>query len=129
MSAILAETRTIALVGASSDPAKPSNRVMKGLLDAGFHVIPVSPREGEVHGQRAYPSLGEVPERIDIVGVFRPAQVTRPIAEEAVAIGAKVFWLQIDIVDDAAAHVARAAGPTVVMDRYLWQVARTMPAT
>ena len=90
---------------------------MKFLLGRGFHVIPVSPNETEVLGQRAYPSLAAVPEPIDIVDVFRRAEHTPGIADEAVKAGAKVLWLQQGISNEDAAARASAGGLTVVMDR------------
>jgi predicted CoA-binding protein len=113
---ILETTQTIAMVGASSNPSKPSYEIMKALLAVGFRVIPVNPTETEVLGQRAYGSLAEIPERIDIVNVFRRAEQTLEIAEAAVAIGAKVLWLQTGIVSEEAATRARAGGLEVVMD-------------
>ncbi len=113
---LLTETRTIALVGASSNPDRPSHGIMRKLLSAGYHVIPVTPRETEVLGQRAYPSLADVPEPIDLVNVFRRAEDTPPIAQAAVAIGAKALWLQQGISSDEAAAVAQAGGLVVVMD-------------
>lgn len=114
---ILSAARTIAVVGASSDPARSSHGVMKMLLGAGYHVIPVNPNESEVLGQKAYASLRDVPEKIDIVDVFRRAEATPPIAEDAVAIGAKTLWLQLGVVNDQAAATAQAGGLNVVMDR------------
>lgn len=114
---LLTSASTIAMVGASSDPTRPSHGVMKFLLDRGFHVVPVSPNETEVLGQRAYPSLAAVPEPIDIVDVFRRAEHTPGIADEAVKAGAKVLWLQQGISNEDAAARAKAGGLTVVMDR------------
>jgi predicted CoA-binding protein len=113
---ILETSQTIAMVGASSNPAKPSYEILRGLLAAGFTVIPVNPTETEVLGQRAYASLEEVPGPVDIVNVFRRAEQTPEIADEAVKIGAKVLWLQTGIVSEEAAKRARAAGLEVVMD-------------
>jgi uncharacterized protein len=114
--AILESTRTIAIVGASSDPARPSHRIMKMLIDAGYDVIPVNPRETEVHGRTAFKSLADVTVPVDIVDVFRPAQTTPAIADEAVAIGAKVLWLQLGISNEDAAARATDGGLVVVMD-------------
>ena len=113
---ILETSQTIAMVGASSNPSKPSYEIMKGLLAAGFTVIPVNPTETEVLGQRAYASLAEIPDRVDIVNVFRRAEQTPEIAEAAVAVAAKVLWLQTGIVSEEAAVRARAGGLEVVMD-------------
>ncbi|MHB0947757.1 MAG: CoA-binding protein [Gemmatimonadaceae bacterium] len=117
--ALLQGAPTIALVGASSKPDRPSHRIMRQLLDAGFRVIPVSPTEREVLGQRAYPSLAELPSPPDIVDVFRRAEEAPAIADDAAAAGAKVLWLQQGITSEEAAARARAAGLTVVMDRCL----------
>ena len=114
---LLSSARTIALVGASSDPRRPAHGVMKFLLRRGFHVIPVSPAETDVLGQKAYASLTEIPEPVDIVDVFRRAEATPDIADEAVAIGAKALWLQLGIASEEAARRAAAGGLVVVMDR------------
>ncbi|HSD90308.1 MAG TPA: CoA-binding protein, partial [Kofleriaceae bacterium] len=113
---ILTTYKTIAMVGASSDPAKPSHRIMKQLLAAGYHVIPVNPQETEVLGQRAFASLSAIEEKVDIVDVFRKSEDTPPIADEAKKIGAKVLWLQLGISSDEAASRAIAGGLTVVMN-------------
>ena len=113
---ILETSQTIAMVGASSNPSKPSYEIMKGLLAAGFTVIPVNPTEVEVLGQRAYGSLEEIPDRVDIVDVFRRPEQTPEIADAAVKIGARVLWLQTGIVSEEAATRARAGGIEVVMD-------------
>ena len=113
---ILETSQTIAMVGASSNPSKPSYEIMKGLLAAGFTVIPVNPTEVEVLGQRAYGSLEEIPDRVDIVNVFRRPEQTPEIADAAVKIGARVLWLQTGIVSEEAATRARAGGLEVVMD-------------
>jgi len=116
LKALLTSSTTIAMVGASSNPEKASHGVMQKLQRAGYRVIPVNPRESEVLGERSYPSLIDVPERIDIVDVFRRAEDAPAIADDAVTIGAKALWLQIGIVSDEAAARARAGGLIVVMD-------------
>lgn len=113
---LLTEARTIAVVGASSNPDRPSHGIMRKLLSVGYTVIPVNPRETEVLGQKAYPTLTDVPVPIDIVDVFRRADDAPGIAEDAVRIGAKALWLQSGIVSDLAAATAEAAGLAVVMD-------------
>jgi uncharacterized protein len=113
---LLTTARTIAMVGASSSPDKTSHGIMQKLQRAGYRVIPVNPRETEVLGERAYASLSDVPVPIDIVDVFRRAEDTPPIADEAAKIGAKALWLQTGISNDDAAARAKAAGLTVVMD-------------
>ena len=113
---LLTEATVIAMVGASSDPDKTSNGIMRKLQHAGYRVIPVNPTETEILGERSFPSLLDVPERIDIVDVFRRAEDTPGIADEAVTIGAKVLWLQTGIVNEDAAERATKGGLTVVMD-------------
>src|SRR3954471_4922744 len=113
---LLTDATTIAVVGASSNPDKASHGIMQKLQRAGYRVIPVNPRETEILGERSYPSLVDVPERIDIVDVFRRAEDTPAIADEAVTIGAKVLWLQTGIVSEDAAERATKGGLTVVMD-------------
>ena len=119
--ALLTGAHTIAMIGASSKPDRPSHGVMKILLHAGFHVIPVTPREEVVLGQKAYAALADIPEPVDIVDVFRRAEDTPPIADDAVKIGAKALWLQLGISNDEAAARARAGGLTVVMDKCIGQ--------
>jgi hypothetical protein len=113
---LLTEARTIAVVGASSKPARPSNGVFRTLLAAGYRVIPVNPNETEVLGQKAYGSLAEVPEKVDLVDVFRRPEETPPVADQAVAAGARALWLQLGVVNPEAASRARAGGLLVVMD-------------
>src|SRR6478672_9246356 len=113
---LLTDATTIAVVGASANPDKASHGIMQKLQRAGYRVIPVNPRETEILGERSYPSLIDVPERIDIVDVFRRAEDTPAIADEAVTIGAKALWLQTGIVSEDAAARAAAGGLTVVMD-------------
>ena len=113
---LLTHATTIAIVGASSNPEKASYGIMQKLQQAGYRVIPVNPRETEILGERAYPSLVDVPERIDIVDVFRRAEDTPGIADEAVTIGANALWLQTGIVSEEAAARATAGGLIAVMD-------------
>ena len=113
---ILKSAKTIAVVGASANPARPSYRVMAGLQRAGYHVFPVNPGEQEILGRKSYAALRDVPGPVDIVNVFRPPEHTPAIAQHAVAIGAKVLWLQLDIINEEAAAIARAGGLAVVMD-------------
>ena len=116
MKDLLTSATTIAMVGASSNPDRPSNGIMRKLQLVGYHVIPVNPNETTVLGERAYRSLSEVPERIDIVDVFRRQEFTPAIADEAVKVGARALWLQSGVVNDGAAARAEAGGLTVVMD-------------
>jgi predicted CoA-binding protein len=113
---LLTDARTIAIVGASSNPDKASYGIMQKLQKAGYRVVPVNPRETEVLGERSYPALVDVPEHIDIVDVFRRAEDTPGIADEAVSIGARALWLQTGIVSEEAAARAKAGGLMVVMD-------------
>src|SRR5262249_6614482 len=106
----------IAMVGASANPEKASHAIMRQLQKAGYRVIPVNPRETEVLGEKSYPSLADIPDRVDIVDVFRRSEDTPPIAEEAAKIGASTLWLQSGISNEDAAARAKAAGLTVVMD-------------
>ena len=116
---LLVEARTIAMVGASSNPDRASHRIMKQLLAAGYHVIPVNPKETEVLGQRAYASLRDLTEPVDIVDVFRRSEDTPDIADEAIAIKAKVLWLQLGVTSEEAAQRATAGGLAIVMDSCL----------
>ena len=127
--ALLESARTIAVVGASSKPDRPSNEIMRILLAAGFHVVPVTPRETEVLGQRAYPTLESVPQPVDIVDVFRRAEETPAIADSAVAIGAGALWLQLGIINDEAAARAQTGGLVVVMDRCIGQTVQRLGIT
>jgi len=113
---LLTSASTIAMVGASSNPDRPSNGIMRKLLSAGYRVIPVNPNETSVLGERAYASLADVPEPIDIVDVFRRAEFTPAVADEALKIGAKALWLQSGVVNDEAAAKAEAGGLMAVMD-------------
>jgi predicted CoA-binding protein len=113
---LLTDATTIAIVGASSNPEKASYGIMQKLQKAGYRVIPVNPREAEILGERSYPSLVDVPERIDIVDVFRRAEDTPGIADEAATIGAKALWLQSGISSEEAAERATKGGLVTVMD-------------
>jgi predicted CoA-binding protein len=123
---ILTSARTIAVVGASSDPARPSMGVMKILIDAGYRVIPVNPRETSVLGRTAYASLADIPEPVDIVDVFRRPADTPAVADEAVKIGAKVLWLQLGISNEEAATKARAGSLEAVMDTCIGQTVKRL---
>src|SRR5919202_2698344 len=113
---LLTAATTIAVVGASSNPDKASYGIMQRLQKAGYRVIPVNPKETDVLGERSYPSLLDVPERVDIVDVFRRSEDTPSIADDAVTIGAKALWLQTGIANQDAAARAKAGGLMVVMD-------------
>jgi predicted CoA-binding protein len=114
---ILSQTRTIAVVGLSSKPHRDSYGVARYLQNRGYKVVPVNPKETEVLGETAYPSLIDMPTdvAIDIVDVFRKGEETPPVAEQAVSIGARVLWLQEGIVNDEARRIAEEGGLTVVM--------------
>lgn len=112
---ILDENKTVAVVGLSSKRDRPAYGVASYLKEHGYRVIPVHPREEQVLGEKAYPSLQEVPEPIDVVDVFVRADNTPPVAKDAVDVGAKVLWLQEDIVNDEAREIAEEGGLEVVM--------------
>ena len=116
---ILTSVKTIALVGASAKPHRPSNGVMRFLQTHGYRVIPVNPGLAgqNLHGERVHASLAEIPEKIDMVDVFRNAAYAGAVADQAVAIGARVVWMQLGVRDEAAAARAERAGVTVIMDR------------
>ena len=116
---ILKSVKTIAMVGASSDPTKFSYGVLRVLHETGYDMIPVNPREagGEIRGLKVYESLKSIDRPVDMVQVFRDKSALFGIAEEAIDIGAKVLWGQIGVVDPEAAQLAEAAGMRVVMDR------------
>ncbi len=118
---IFRDSRVIAMVGASANWVRPSHFVFRYLQQKGFRVIPVNPKNaGElVLGEKVHASLRDVPEKIDVVDVFRSSEAAGPITDEAIAAGAKVLWMQLTVRNDAAAARARAAGLTVVMDRCL----------
>ena len=114
---ILDECRTIAVVGLSSDPSRASNSVSGYMRRQGYRVIPVNPNETSVFGEKSYPDLFAVPEKIDLVDVFRRADEAGKAVDEAIAVGAKAVWLQEGVIDAAAAQRAEDAGLMVVMDR------------
>lgn len=117
---LLGSSRRIAMIGASSNPMRPSNDVFRFLVDAGYDVVPVSPTEAEVEGAHAYPTLADAVAAtgpFDIVDVFRRAEFCPDHAHEAVEAGARCLWLQLGIVSEEAARIASAGGLAVVMDR------------
>jgi predicted CoA-binding protein len=114
---IYAGTKTIAVVGASGDPAKPAHEIPRYLQQQGYRILPVNPRGGELLGEPVARSLAEVEGPVDVVEVFRPAAEAPQVAREAVKVGAKVLWLQLGIESEEARQIAEAAGLTVVMDR------------
>jgi predicted CoA-binding protein len=114
---ILKESHTIAVVGLSADWFRPSYFAAKYMQEHGYKVIPVNPKYAEILGERCYPDLKSIPEKVDIVDVFRKSEDCVPIAHEAVAIGAKALWLQIGVINEEARQIAETAGLEVVMNR------------
>lgn len=116
---VLTETRTWAVIGCSPDPQRDSNRVARLLQDRGFRVIPVNPNAEEVLGRRCYPSLAAIPasEHVDVVDIFRRADQAGTHVDEAIARGVRAVWMQLGVIDEAAAGRALDAGLEVVMDR------------
>lgn len=114
---ILREADTVAMVGASTNWNRPSYFAMKYLQAKGYRVIPVNPRADEILGEKSYPSLSDIPVPVDIVDIFRRPEQVGPIVEEAAAIGAKVAWMQLTVINEDAAAQGEALGLTVIMDR------------
>ena len=116
---ILTSVKTVAVVGASPRPQRPSHGVMRYLQGQGYRAIPVNPfaARGAIHGERCYASLAEIPESIDMVDVFRRTEAAGEAVDAAIAIGAQVVWMQLGVRDDEAAARAEAQGIKVVMDR------------
>ena len=118
-SQILREYKVIAVAGLSSNPLRPSFGVAQYMQKHGYRIIPVNPAETEVLGEKSYATLLDVPDKVEIVNVFRRAEFVPAIVDEAIQIGAKCIWMQEGVVHDEAAAKARAAGLSVVMDRCL----------
>ena len=114
---ILEECRTIAVVGLSSDPGRPSYGVASYMRRRDYKVIPVNPNETEVFGDKAFASLADVPDKVDLVDIFRRSSEAGNAVDDAIAVGAKAVWLQEGVIDNAAAQRAVDAGLLVVMDR------------
>jgi predicted CoA-binding protein len=123
---LLKNAKTIAVVGLSSRRSRPSYGVSEYMQSAGYRIIPVNPNESEVLGEKAYPSLDDVPERIDIVDIFRRSELVPEVVDAAIRIGARGVWMQEGVVHEDAAKLARAAGLEVVMDRCILKEHRRM---
>ena len=113
---LLQKYQTIAVVGSSSNPMRPSYAVTEYMQAAGYRIIPVNPNETEVLGEKSYARLEDVPEKIEIVNVFRRAEEVPPVVESAIRVGAKVIWMQLGIENEEAAEKARSAGLVVIED-------------
>jgi predicted CoA-binding protein len=121
MEKIFKDSKTIAVVGLSSNPVRPSYSVARYLQSRGYKIIPVNPNEKEILGEKAYPDLVSIPEKIDVVDIFRKSEDVPPIVEQAAKIKVKVIWMQEGIVNEEAAKKASAAGLTVVMDKCMYK--------
>jgi len=118
---ILNEYRTVAIVGLSPDPSRPSHMVASYLARNGYNVIPVNPEAQEILGESSYPDLGSIPKRVEIVDIFRRSEEVMPIVDEAIKIGAKVVWMQEGVINEEAASRARDAGLLVVMNKCMFK--------
>ena len=116
MKEILLSAKTIASVGLSSNPAKESYGIVQYLKDQGYRMVPVNPTASEIMGEKVYPDLSSIPEKVDVVQVFRKPEDVPPVVDDAIKVGAKVVWMQEGIVNEEAAQKARDAGVQVVMD-------------
>lgn len=125
---IFKQAKTIAVVGLDSSPERASNEVARYLLSHGYTIIPVHPREAEVLGQKAYPDLASVPVPIDVVDLFRRVEFIPAHVDEAIAVDAKVVWMQDELIHEEAASKAEAAGLTVVMDTCMLRQHRRLKA-
>jgi predicted CoA-binding protein len=114
---VLRDSKTIAVVGLSPKPHRPSHQVASYLMEAGYSIIPVNPGQDEILGQVCYPNLRAIPGSVDMVDIFRRPEAVLPIVEDAIAIGAQCIWMQEGIINTEAAAKAQAAGLTVIMDR------------
>lgn len=123
---LLRESRTIAVVGLSANPMRPSHGVAEYMQSQGYRIIPVNPKCDEVLGEKSYPDLGSVPEKIDIVNIFRRSEHVPGIVEAAIRAGASAIWMQEGVMHEVAAARAREAGLGVVMDSCILQAHRTI---
>ena len=126
---LLTQSSTIAVVGLSPKPDRPSHRVAAYLQSQGYRIIPINPNATEVLGEHSYPDLRSVPDPIDLVDIFRRSEEVPPVVEEAIAVGAKAVWMQDGVINEAAAAQARAAGLPVVMNNCSMRVHSRMMAT
>jgi predicted CoA-binding protein len=124
--ALLKSVRTIAVVGLSDNPARPSYGVARAMQGLGYKIIPVRPAQTEVLGEKAYAQLTDLSEAPDLVDVFRNPDAVDAIVDQCIAIGARRLWLQEGVVNEPAAERARAAGITVIMDRCVWRDAHAL---
>ncbi len=124
---LLREARVIAVVGLSGKKSRPSYGVSEYLQRAGYRIIPVNPRETEVLGEKSYPSLDTIPEKIDVVDIFRRSEFVPEVVDQAIRIGAKAVWMQEGVIHEGAAAKARAAGLTVIMDRCMLKEHMRLP--
>jgi len=124
--ALLKSVRTIAVVGLSDNPARPSYGVASAMQGLGYRIVPVRPAQTEVLGEKAYAQLTDLPEVPDLVDVFRNPDAVDGIVDQCIAIGAKRLWLQEGVINEPAALRARAAGITVIMDRCVWKDAHSL---
>lgn len=125
---ILSQARTIAVVGLSDKPDRDSYQVAAYLQQQGYRIIPVNPRAKEVLGEKAYPTLRDIPGPVEVVQIFRRSENVPPIVEDAIAIGARVIWMQVGVVNEEAAARAEAAGLRVVMNACMRTAHRTLRA-
>ena len=125
-SAVLRDSKTIAVVGLSSNRRRPSYGVSEYMQSMGYRIVPVNPRETEVLGEKAFASLDDVPEPVDIVDIFRRSEFVPEIVDAAIRIGAKCVWMQEGVMHEEAAAKARAAGLDVVMNRCILKEHRKM---
>ena len=114
---ILSRPRRVAVVGCSPDPSRDSHRIASLLLEKGHTVVPVNPNADTVLGLPCYASLASIPDKVDMVDIFRRSSEVAPIVDEAIAVGARIIWMQLGVIDEEAGQRARNAGLTVVMDR------------
>lgn len=113
--------RSIAVVGASANPERPSYQIASYLVGAGYRVHPVNPNAREILGRPSYPDLASIPEPVEIVNIFRRSENVMPIVDEAIKVGAKVVWMQTGVINEKAAAKAKAAGLRVVMNKCIFE--------